>query len=232
MIKVENLQKDYGSLTALRLSHLEIKKGESFGLVGNNGAGKTTFFNLVLDLILPTKGIVYSKGKNVRQSDHWKAYTGAFLDERFLIGFLTPEEYFAFIGRLHGYSQQEVKEELQPFERLFNGEVLGKNKLIRELSRGNQKKAGIAGSLLCRPEVVILDEPFSNIDPSSVNRLKILLNQWQEERDVTFLISSHDLNHITEVCRRIVIIDHGEMVRDMETDRGTLLELEDYCARL
>lgn len=232
MIKVENLQKNYGQLVALQLPHLEIAKGESFGLVGNNGAGKTTFFQLVLDLILPTKGAVYSKGEKVLRSDHWKAYTGAFLDERFLIDFLTSEEYFAFIGSLHGSSREEVGEELQSYERLFNGEVLGKNKLIRELSKGNRKKVGIVGSLLCNPEVVILDEPFSNIDPTSVSRLKALLNELQEKRDVTLLISSHDLNHITEVCRRIVIIDHGELVRDIETDQGTLQELEDYFARL
>jgi len=232
MIKAENLQRRYGNLVALDIPELHIKKQESFGIVGNNGAGKTTFFKLILDLILPSVGAVYSKGENVKRSDHWKPYTDAFLDDRFLIDFLKPEEYFEFIGRLHGVSPDGVGEELKLYERLFSEEILGKDKLIRELSKGNQKKVGIVGSLLCRPEVVILDEPFSNIDPTSVSRLKLLLNELQEEHGMTFIISSHDLNHITEVCKRIVIIDHGKIVRDLETDEDTLEELEAYFTGL
>jgi ABC-type multidrug transport system ATPase subunit len=102
MIIAQQLRKRYNGVDALNLPSITIQEGETFGLVGNNGAGKTTFFSLILDLIMPTEGMVLSRGTNVMRSEHWKEYTGAYLDERFLIDFLTPEEYFEFIGGVTG----------------------------------------------------------------------------------------------------------------------------------
>ncbi|UCF39255.1 MAG: ABC transporter ATP-binding protein [Acidobacteriota bacterium] len=230
MIKATGLNKNYGTLTALDLSDLEIFPGESFGLVGNNGAGKTTFFSLLLDLIRPSAGNVSSKALNVMGNEDWKSYTGSYLDEGFLIDFLNPEEYFEFVSDLYGIDHASYLSRLDDFAEFFNGEILGRGKLIRELSKGNQKKVGIAAALLPNPEVVILDEPFPNLDPSSVNRLKKILNQTREAHDVTFLISSHNLNHITDVCDRIVVLEKGRIVRDLQTDTSTLQELEEYFA--
>lgn len=230
MIQADHLIKKYGSLTALDLPVLTIPAGESFGLVGNNGAGKTTFFRLVLDLIKVTEGKVLSNGLDVAQTEDWKKYTGSFLDESFLIGFLTPEEYFDFIARVTNLSDAALKDQLFRFEGLFNGEILGKKKYIRDFSRGNQKKIGIVAALLADPRVVVLDEPFANLDPTTVSRLKKILLEIQAERKVTFLISSHDLKHVTDVCERIVILDHGKVTRDLRTGEDTLKEVEQFFA--
>ena len=181
MIKATELSKKYGGNTVLNLPVLEIAKGESFGLVGNNGAGKTTFFNLLLDLIKPTTGNIVNREIRVDQSEDWKPFTSAFIDESFLVGYLTPEEYFNFIGRLRGVSEADLSEFLKQFEELFNGEILGQKKYLRDLSKGNQKKAGIAGALIGTPEVIILDEPFANLDPTTQIRLKKTLKKKIEK---------------------------------------------------
>ncbi len=227
MIEAKNLTKVYGKTTVLNIPELSIRKGESFGLVGNNGAGKTTFFSLILDIIKANTGEVLSNGSNVKQSEHWKSYTGSYLDENFLIDFLTPEEYFEFLGNLHGLNKEEVINTLKTYSDFFNGEVLGKKKYIRQLSKGNQKKVGIVAALMFEPEVLILDEPFPNLDPSTVIRLKNLLKELNN-KEVTMLISSHDLNHVTEICERIVVLEEGNIVEDIKTNQDTLKKLEAY----
>ena len=127
MIKVENLKKVFGDKTAIDILELNIEKGSIVGLVGNNGAGKTTFFRLILDLLKAECGCVLSNGQNVAKSEEWKTYTGAFIDSRFLIEFLTPEEYFYFVGETYGYSKQQVDEALTPFARFMNNEILNQN---------------------------------------------------------------------------------------------------------
>ncbi len=228
MISVEDLRKEFKEVEVLNIGHLEIPKGQSFGLVGNNGAGKTTLFRLVLDLIKPTAGRVTSKENPVMGNDSWKHYTGSYLDEGFLISFLTPDEYFKFIADLHGLSDGELQEQLAPFVEVFNDEIIGQKKYIRDLSKGNQKKVGIAAALLGKPEIVVLDEPFANLDPTTQIRLKQLLIQYKTEHEVTLLISSHDLSHVTEVCERMVVLEKGQVVKDMETSAGTLRELEEF----
>jgi ABC-2 type transport system ATP-binding protein len=230
MIKVEDLTKAYGGETVLNIPSLTINKGESFGLVGNNGAGKTTFFRLILDLIRANSGAVLSKEIMTAGSEHWKDYTGSYLDEGFLIDYLTPEEYFQFVGKINKLSEQEIEEFMVSFEDIFNGEILGHKKYIRDLSKGNQKKVGIAAAIMTKPEILILDEPFSSLDPTTQFRLKKLLKELQEEKQVTMLISSHDLNHVTEVCKRIVVLHKGDIVHDIETGKDTLTELEAYFA--
>jgi ABC-2 type transport system ATP-binding protein len=227
MIEANNLTKVYGNIIVLAIQNLKIDKGESFGLVGNNGAGKTTFFSLILDIIKANSGNVLSKGKDVKMSEHWKDYTGAYLDESFIIDFLTPEEYFEFIGTLHGLTKQQTEDKIQTYSDFFNGEILDKKKFIRELSKGNQKKVGIIGALLPDPEILVLDEPFPHLDPSSVIRLKRMLKELHE-KGVTLLISSHDLNHVTEVCDRIVLLEKGKIINDIETNDTTLKDLEKY----
>ncbi len=228
MIKATELSKKYGGDTVLNLPSLEIKRGESFGLVGNNGAGKTTFFNLLLDLIKPTTGNIVNQEIQVDQSEDWKPFTSAFIDESFLVGYLTPEEYFNFIAKLRGVSEADLSEFLEQFEELFNGEILGQKKYLRDLSKGNQKKAGIVGALIGTPEVIILDEPFANLDPTTQIRLKKTLKKINGESSSTLLISSHDLGHITEVCERIVVLNKGDVIKDLQTSEATLKELEQF----
>ncbi|KYG77963.1 MULTISPECIES: ABC transporter ATP-binding protein [Roseivirga] len=230
MITVKGLRKQYKGVTVVNIPELIVGKGESFGLVGNNGAGKTTFFRMILDLVRPTEGEVLSQGTDVKKTEDWKYYTGSFLDESFLIDYLTPDEYFEFVASLHDYSAGDLQEFLSQFEALFNGEIIGQNKYIRDLSKGNQKKVGIAAALMGRPEVILLDEPFANLDPTTQIRLKNLLRDWKENHQLTMLISSHDLNHVTEVCERIVLLEKGEVKQDIKTSSSTLKDLEDYFA--
>jgi len=230
MIQATDLQKAYNGVTALNIPAITIAQGESFGLVGNNGAGKTTFFRLILDLIEATSGEVKIDNEKVMRNDAWKTTTGSFLDEGFLIDFLTAEEYFKFVGKLHNKSEGDINAFLDSMKDFFNGEIIGSKKLIRDFSKGNQKKIGIAAALISDPKILILDEPFTALDPSSQIRLKRFLTDLQSKFNMTMLISSHDLNHITDVCKRIVVLEKGNIVKDLQTDEDTLRELEAYFA--
>lgn len=228
MIKVENLSKKYGQTTVLDIEFLEIPKGQSFGLVGNNGAGKTTFFSLLLDLIQPTTGSIVSNGNEIDKTENWKPYTAAFIDDNFLIGYLTPEEYFYFVGELRGWNKIRVDEFLLTFADFFNDEILNKRKYLRDLSKGNSKKVGIVAALLGDPEVVILDEPFANLDPTTQIRLKRLLRQLIDAQQMTILISSHDLQHTVEISDRVVALEKGKIVKDIQASDQTMGELQEF----
>lgn len=230
MIQVADLQKTYNGITVLNIPGLTIPDGESFGLVGNNGAGKTTFFRLILDLIEASQGQVLIDNQPVARQDGWKTMVGSFLDEGFLIDYLTPEEYFHFVGKLHHKSEGDIAAFLDSMKDFFNGEIMETKKLIRDFSKGNQKKIGIAAALIGDPKILILDEPFTALDPSTQIRLKKFLNELQIRFNMTMLISSHDLNHVTEVCKRIVILEKGQVVKDIQTSEDTLKELEAYFA--
>jgi ABC-2 type transport system ATP-binding protein len=230
MIQAKNLSKTYNGTTVLKIDHLEIQQGESFGLVGNNGAGKTTFFSLLLDLIQPTTGEIVNNGFRVDQSESWKSLTASFLDESFLIGYLTPEEYFYFIGDLRGQNKADVDALLQKYEEFFNGEILNSKKYIRDFSKGNQKKVGIIATLIGNPKVIILDEPFANLDPTTQFRLKKIIKELADNPEITILVSSHDLLHTVEVSNRIVALQKGEIVKDIQTSSETLEELERFFA--
>ena len=226
MLHIQNLSKVYKEKTVLSIDSLEIIKGQTIGLVGNNGAGKSTLLHLILDLIEPTTGEVFSKDQNVAQTEEWKNYTGSYLNESFLIPYLTAYEYFEFIGHLHGLSKTEVTDFLLTTIDFFNGEEYKKT-LIRDLSAGNRNKVGIIGALIGAPELLLLDEPFSFLDPTSQSWLKNKLKKLREI-GVTLLISSHDLSHITEISSRLLVIEKGIIIKDFEATPDTLKELESY----
>lgn len=226
MITTNNISKKYSNKEVLNIPSLDIPKGQSFGLVGNNGAGKTTYFSLLLDLIKPTTGYIDNHNIRVDESENWKPFTSAFIDETFLIGYLTPEEYFYFIGELRGQNKADVDALVVQYEDFFHGEILGQKKYLRDLSKGNQKKVGIVAALIGNPEVIVLDEPFANLDPTTQIRLKGIIKDLAETKGVTMLISSHDLLHVTDVCERIVVLDQGKVVKDLVTSAATLKELE------
>jgi ABC-2 type transport system ATP-binding protein len=231
MITATNLTKVYNGTTVLNIEHLDIPTGQSMGLVGNNGAGKTTFFSMLLDLIQPTTGNIFNYDVTVSQNEEWKEFTSSFIDESFLIGYLTAEEYFYFIGDLRKQNKADVDALLLTFEDFFHDEILGKRKYLRDLSKGNQKKVGIVAALIGSPKVIILDEPFANLDPTTQIRLKKIIKDLTAQKETTILISSHDLIHITEVCERIVLLDKGNLVKDIITSPATLDELETYFSK-
>ena len=228
MIQAINLQKAYSGTTVLNISELKINRGEVFGLVGNNGAGKTTLFSLILDLIRATKGKVISNNVEVARSEEWKSFTGAYIDESFTIGYLTADEYFGFLAELRNMNQNDIDLFLLKFEGFFHDEILGKKKFIRDLSKGNQKKVGVAGAFMGNPDVVILDEPFANLDPTSQYKLREIIKEYAAGSEKTLLISSHDLDHVADVCTRIVILEKGEVVKDVPRTETTLAELEEF----
>src|ERR1700744_4159787 len=147
MIEIKDLKKVYNNVIVVNVPHLEIRKGESVGLVGNNGAGKTTLFRMMLDLIRPETGEVTSNGEVIAGGENWKNYTASYLDEGFLIDYLTPEEYFYFIGGLYGKSRTDVDSFMTSMGDFFAGEIVGKKKYIRDLSKGNQAKVGVASCM-------------------------------------------------------------------------------------
>jgi ABC-2 type transport system ATP-binding protein len=227
MIIINNLIKAYNGKAAVNIPNLKIDNG-IVGLVGNNGAGKTTLFRLLLDLVKADRGEVLSNDKPVSKNEDWKRYTAAYIDEGFLIPYLTPEEYFYFVGKLNNHSKADVDEMLAGMLTFFDGSILKSGKYIRDLSKGNQFKVGIAGCLLQNPEIMILDEPFANLDPSSQIRLIHMIKELNEKKQVTILVSSHDLNNITDVCTRILLMEKGVIIKDIQTSSDTLNELEDY----
>lgn len=235
MITITDLQKRFGVKTAVDIDNFIINDGDILGLVGNNGAGKTTLFRLMLDLLKADRGDVTFTFPNSEQSvnpaknEEWKQYTGAYIDEGFLIDFLTPEEYFYFIGKVNGMSNKQVDEQLMQFEHFMNGEVLGQKKLIRNLSAGNKQKVGIISTLLNQPQLIILDEPFNFLDPTSQNVLKHLLADYNKETHATILISSHNLAHTVDISSRIALLEHGIIIRDLPNQGGSAdAELEAY----
>ncbi|QXD16391.1 ABC transporter ATP-binding protein [Rhodocaloribacter litoris] len=228
-VDVHGLKKTFGTTTALDIPELHIAPGEIVGLVGSNGAGKTTFLRLVLNLIEPSAGAVYLDGRNVAEHEDWKRHTGSYLDRTYLIDYLTADEYFDFIGSLYGLSPQETRAALQPLQAFYPDEPLGRTtRFIRDLSMGNAKKIGIMAALFVRPRLLLLDEPFANLDPPSQIRLKQLLRVLHAAHGTTMIISSHDLLHVTEVCHRITLLERGRIVRDKATSPDTLHELEKY----
>ena len=243
MIKLDNLKKQFGETTACDIPSFKINDGDILGLVGNNGAGKTTLFRMLLDLLQADEGSVEyvfatdatvpdasaSGSINPAFSEAWKRHVGAYIDEGFLIDFLTPEEYFAFLGKVSGMTQAEVDERLKDFERFANGEVFGQKKLIRNLSAGNKMKVGIISALLRKPQTVILNEPFNFLDPTSQMVLKHLLTDYNRETGATIIISSHNLQHTVDISTRIALLEHGVIIRDLpNAEASARTELEAY----
>lgn len=241
-IIIDNLTKTFGEKVAINIDHYEINDGEMLGLVGNNGAGKSTLFRLILDLIKADNGkILMRPAQNevsegisrtdvdVSKTEDWKDWTGAFIDESFLIDYLTPDEYFQFIGRISNRTQEEVDDFLQSYQQFMSGEVCGQKKLIRNLSAGNKQKVGIVAAMLLQPKVLILDEPFNFLDPSSQSAIKHLLQEYNKQSGATILISSHNLQHTVDICPRIALLENGVIIRNIDNADGQAAnELENY----
>ena len=228
MIVIKNLQKSYKGVIAVDVEELVIHAGEVIGLVGNNGAGKTTFFRLLLDLIRANRGEILSKGIPVTTTEEWKSYTAAYIDEGFLIDYLTPEEYFYFVGKLNQLSKADVDDFLQSYQVFFDEAILGKGKYIRDFSKGNQFKIGIVAALLTNPELLILDEPFANLDPTTQLRLVDMIKEMAAHKQMCVVVSSHDINHVSEVSSRVLLMEKGKIIKDIAGGEAAFDEMVDY----
>lgn len=247
-ITISQLKKAFNDNMAVNIDSLHVNDGEIIGLVGNNGAGKTTMFRLMLDLLKADNGYVeltfctndneQTQGTgdaadtitvNPAKMEDWKQYTGAYIDDSFLIDFLLPEEYFEFIAKVCGIDNDTMRRRLDEMERFMGGEIMGKKKLIRDYSAGNKQKIGIVAAMLNHPQLLILDEPFNFLDPSSQNILKQMLTHYNQTTGATVLLSSHNLQHTVDVSSRIVLLEHGVVVKDLANSNGCAdKELEHY----
>ncbi len=228
-IQISNLKKSFGEKVAVNISDLTICQGEMVGLVGNNGAGKTTLFRMMLDLLNSDEGNVMIGDINPTESEDWKQHVGSYIDDGFLIDFLTPEEYFDFIGKISALSKDDIADRLAEYEKFMAGEILNQKKLIRDFSAGNKQKIGIIAALLSQPEIVILDEPFNFLDPSSQNVLKKLLTDYSEMHNAIVIVSSHNLQHTIEISTRVLLMEHGEILKDLKNENlSAEAELENY----
>ena len=229
MITIDNLKKQFGETIACDIPAFTINDGDILGLVGNNGAGKTTLFRMILDLLKPDQGTVSINNINPALSEEWKKYVSAYIDEGFLIDYLTPEEYFDFLGKISGLTPDIMSQRLQKYEHFAGGEVFGQKKLIRNLSAGNKQKVGIISALIRETEIVILDEPFNFLDPTSQNILKKTLKQYVEDTKATIIISSNNLQHTMDISTRIALLEKGQIIRDLsDVNSEAQHELEDY----
>ncbi|MEO0557643.1 MAG: ABC transporter ATP-binding protein [Bacteroidota bacterium] len=228
-ILASNLVKRYGDVTALTLPQLEVQPGECVGLVGNNGAGKTTLLRLILDLIRSTEGAVTLDGLRVEGTVDWKPRVGAFLDAAFLVDYLTPAEYFRFVGGAYGLDADEVDRRVERYTSFLGLAVQGAS-LLRDLSTGNANKVGIVSAFLPQPGLVILDEPFANLDPGARIQLEALIGRESAERGATVLVSSHDLDYVVDVCTRVLVLADGRVVQDTPSTPDTLAELRAFFA--
>jgi ABC-2 type transport system ATP-binding protein len=228
IINIKDLEKRYNNITAINIPSLNINQGEIVGIVGNNGAGKTTLFRLCLDLIRATKGFVYLNGFKVSTDGEWKKVTGSYLDTNFLIEFLTAKEFFYFTGDAYGLSKAEIDRRLPVFQKFIGEDLLNDTKFIHELSSGNKQKTGIVSAMITFPEILILDEPFNFLDPSSQIEMKQLLQKFNDS-GTTILLSSHNIQYTADICSRIIILERGIIVRDERSATPAIkVELEKY----
>ena len=224
MIKIDNLTKYFGENKALDIKQLQIAESSIVGLVGNNGAGKTTMLRLILDLCKANSGSVLSGDKDVSKFEEWKEYTGSFLDSGYLIEFLKPEEYFTLIGELNHISKEDLQMRLSRFDAFMNGEILGKKKLIKNYSAGNKQKIGIVAAMITNPKVLLLDEPFNFLDPSSQMEMLRLLRDLNKEFGTTMILSSHNIELVSEISSRIVLLEKGIVKKDISATAGEAIE--------
>lgn len=256
-IQLTGLKKIFGEKTAVDIPSLEIDKGEVIGLVGNNGAGKTTLFRLLLDLQKADEGQVLlgfdeeetkqtvstepltpsQDSSNLTwispsETETWKALTGAYIDSGFLIDFLTPEEYFEFIAKVNHLPTEQLQSFLNSMTQLMDGEILGQKKLIRDFSAGNQQKIGIIAAMIAHPQLLILDEPFNFLDPSSQNLLKKIILDYHKQTNATILVSSHNLQHTIEISTRVILLEKGKIIKDLPNENQKAeADLEAYFNR-
>ena len=185
--------------------------------------------NYVQSVIQADDGFVESNGQKVNESETWKEYTGSYIDGRFLIDFLTPEEYFDFIADVYNIDDETLQERLVQFEGFMHDEIMGTKKYLRDFSQGNRQKIGIIGAMIINPKVLLLDEPFNYLDPSSQMTIAHMIQRICKEQGTTVIISSHNLNFVADISSRILLLEKGKLVKDLpNADGAAIAELNEY----
>jgi ABC-2 type transport system ATP-binding protein len=207
-VEISHICKAFGTLKAVDDVSFDVEKAEIFGLLGPNGAGKTTSIRVLLDIFKPDQGSVSILGGPM--TEHKKDHIGYMPEERGMYQDIPLDRCLTYLASLKGLSpadsQQKITSYLERFDLLSS-----RHKKVKELSKGMQQKAQLITTLIHEPELVIIDEPFSGLDPINTQMVKDLLRE-QRDRGVTILMSTHQMNLVEELCDRIVLIDHGRTV--------------------
>lgn len=217
MLEVSNLSKSFGNVEALKDLNFKAEDGKIFGIIGRNGAGKSTTFRLILKIIEPTNGEILYNGKKINEKILDKI--GYLPEEGSLISTYTVLELCEYYGALKLVSPEQIREKLVMWLEEFNIKEF-MNRKIKDLSKGNRQKIQFIISVLHNPELLILDEPFSGLDPISVEELKKAILKLKSEGK-TIIFSSHRMDHIEALCENILIIDKGKTLLE-----GNLKEIE------
>lgn len=208
MLKLEHVSKNFGPFTAVDNLNIEVPAGEMLGFLGGNGAGKTTTFRMILGLLEKTSGIITYNNSAIDYSVTDKI--GYLPEERGLNPKLKVNEQIHYLASLKGMKKKDVNNELDYWLSRFQV-TENKEKKIESLSKGNQQKIQLIGAIIHRPELLILDEPFSGLDPVNVDILKEAVKEINE-RGATIVFSSHRMEHVEEMCDRVCILDKGQTV--------------------
>lgn len=225
MVECAQIRKVYNNFV-LEIPRLSIREGEITGIVGNNGAGKTTLLRLMLDLTKKDHGEITFFGQPVSTTEEWKKVMGAWLDEDFLIPYLTPMEYVQLIRNLKEMPDEEFQRSIAALDS-FAGEVIRSTDWIEDLSKGNRAKIGIAGACVSNPKWLVLDEPFSHLDPNSRNVFCRYLKEHRGEDCITIL-SDHNLDDVGRVCDRILLLNEGRIERDVPVHEDSMAEIRRF----
>lgn len=222
MLKVENVRKTYGSLVAVDNLSFTVKSGEIFGLLGENGAGKTTTFRMIMGLLKPDNGLITLDGEKIdyKQTDK----IGFVTEERSLLTKLTVKEMILFYGVLKGMDEQTIDKKLDYWLEKFEITEY-KNKKIKELSKGNQQKIQFISAIINDPKLLILDEPFTGLDPINVGLLKNAVKELQKN-GCSIIFSSHQMEYIEDFCEQLIILVHGKSILN-----GTLSDIKENYAK-
>lgn len=210
MIKLENVTKKYGNVLALDNVSFEINEGEVVGLLGSNGAGKSTTMNIITGFIEQTSGEVIIDGYNtIKKPQKAKKQIGYMPEGVPLYGDLTVKEFITYMAELRGVKRKEKKDKVQ---KALEGAGLEnvQNKLTRNLSRGYKQRVSLAGTLVSEPKVIILDEPTVGLDPKQVTEIRELIKRLGKKH--TVILSSHILSEVSQICNRVIIINKGKIV--------------------
>jgi ABC-2 type transport system ATP-binding protein len=207
-VELTHISKSFGALKAVNDVSFEVEKGEIFGLLGPNGAGKTTAIRVLLDIFKPDSGDVSILGGPMTEAK--KDKIGYMPEERGMYTDITLERCLIYLASLKGLSPSESQGKISSYLERFDLES-SRRKKVKELSKGMQQKAQLITTLIHEPELVIIDEPFSGLDPINTQMVKDLLRE-QRDKGVTILMSTHQMHQVEELCDRIVLIDHGRTV--------------------
>ena len=222
MLKLENVRKTYGSLVAVDNLSFSVKNGEIFGLLGENGAGKTTTFRMIMGLLEPDKGKITLDGKKIDYKVTDKI--GFVTEERSLLTKLTVKEMIEYYGILKGMDESDIDKKLDYWLEKFEITEY-KNKKIKRLSKGNQQKIQFISAVINDPKLLILDEPFTGLDPINVGLLKDAVKELQK-KGCSIIFSSHQMEYIEDFCEQLIILVHGRAILN-----GSLDEIKENYAK-